>query len=136
MALRDTLTAIEYEGLPNVPEGFEARYARWGSGADSDSDEAVLDLSTIFRHHLEALVEAMRTLGPHDLDEPSDPPGAFGEDGIFSFETIGEMILSVSGLIHLLAGEASVVRLALGMPAASDPFDELLNGSNLRNNPA
>jgi hypothetical protein len=27
-------------------------------------------------------------------------------------------------------GEASAIRLALGKPASSDPFDELFNGAN------
>jgi hypothetical protein len=128
MALRDALLGIGHEDLPEVPGGFEARYARWGTGAELD--EAAPDLSAIFSEHLETLAEAVRTIGPHHLDEPSDPPGAFDEDGLFFFATVGKMILSVSGHVHLLAGEASVIRVALGKPAASDPFDKLFNGDD------
>jgi hypothetical protein len=69
----------------------------------------------------------VRALGPHHLDEPANPSTAFDEDGLFSFRTVKEMIIAVSGYAHFLAGEASMIRLALGRPAASDPFDELFN---------
>lgn len=126
MAMRDALLAIGHEDLPEVPVGFEARYARWGTAAELD--EAVLDLTAIFSAHLEALGRVVRTLKPHHLDEPVDPPGSLDEDGHFQFDTIGTMIYSVSGRIHFLAGEASVIRLGLGKPPAADPFDDLLGG--------
>jgi hypothetical protein len=128
MAMREALVAIGHEDLPEVPGGFEARYARWGTAAELD--EAVPDLTPIFSEHLEALGGAVRTLGPHSLDEPVDPPGSLDDDGHFSFSTVGTMILSVSGRIHLLAGEASGIRLALGKSAAGEPFDDLLGGGD------
>jgi hypothetical protein len=128
MALRDTLLAIGHQDLPDVPAGFQARYARWGTGAELD--EVVADLPAIFSEHLEALADAVRALGPHHLDEPADPSTAFDEDGLFSFTTVEEMIVAVSGYAHFLALEASMIRLALGKPAASDPFDELFNGTD------
>jgi hypothetical protein len=128
MALRDTLLAIGHEDLPDVPAGFQARYARWGTGAELD--EVVLDLPAIFSEHLETLADAVRALGPHHLDELANPSTAFDEDGLFSFRTVKEMIIAVSGYAHFLAGEASMIRLALGRPAASDPFDELFNGTD------
>ena len=126
MAMRDALIAIGHEDLPEVPGGFEARYARWGTAAELD--EAVPDLTPIFSEHLETLGGAVRTLGPHHLDDPVDPPGSLDEDGHFPFSTVGTMIHSVSGLIHFLAGEASILRLALGKPPAADPIDDLLGG--------
>jgi hypothetical protein len=128
MALRETLVAIGHADLPHVPPGFEARYARWGTGAEPE--EAVPGLPAIFSEHLQVLANAVRGLGPQRLDEPSDPPGSFGEEGVFHFATVGEMIFSASGYVHFLAGEASVIRLALGKPAASDPFDEPFNGAD------
>jgi hypothetical protein len=128
MALRDTLLAIGHQDLPDVPVGFQARYACWGTGAELD--EVVLDLPAIFSEHLETLADAVRALGPHHLDEPANPSTAFDEDGLFSFTTVKEMIIAVSGYAHFLAGEASMIRLALGRPAASDPFDELFNGTD------
>ncbi|MHC5537259.1 hypothetical protein ACYOEI_03365 [Singulisphaera rosea] len=130
MALRETLVTIRHEDLPEVPDGFEARYARWGTGAELE--ETVPDLTLIFSEHLETLIGALRSLGPHHLSEPVDSPGAFDEDGLFYFATVEKMILSVSGYIHLLAGEASVIRLALGKPAALDPCDELLRLTDRR----
>jgi hypothetical protein len=121
IALRETLVAIGHEDLPDVPGGFEARYARWGTGVELD--EGVPDLPAIFSEHLETLSAAVRTLGSHRLDESVDSPGAFDEDGLFFFATVGKMILTVAGHIHVLAGEASVIRLALGKPAADHPFD-------------
>jgi hypothetical protein len=128
MALRDTLLAIGREDLPEVPEGFEARYARWGTGAEME--EAVRGLRAVFSEHLEALADAVRGLENRRFDEASNHSStAFDDDGFFSFATIGEMIFSVSSYVHFLAGEASVIRLALGKPAASDKFDELLGGA-------
>jgi hypothetical protein len=40
------------------------------------------------------------------------------------------MILSASAYVHFLAGEASVLRLALGKPAARDPFEGLFEGAD------
>jgi hypothetical protein len=77
---------------------------------------------------LEALGRVVRTLKPHHLDEPVDPPGTLDEDGHFPFDTVGTMVYSVSGRIHFLAEEVSVIRLALGKPPAADPFDDLLGG--------
>ena len=114
IALRGTLRAAGQDSLPGVPDGFEARYARWGSGADPE--EAVRGLPAIFSEHLEALAGAVRGFGPDRFDEPSDPTDAFDEDGHFSFTTLGEMILSASTYVHFLAGEASVIRLALASP--------------------
>jgi hypothetical protein len=111
-----------------VPDGFEARYARWGTGARPD--KAVGGLPAIFSEHLEALAGAVRRVGPHRFDESSDPADAFDEDGAFSFATLGEMIFSASAYVHFLAGEASVLRLALGKPAAPDPFDGLFDGAD------
>jgi hypothetical protein len=128
MALRDTLLAIGREDLPEVPDGFEARYARWGTGAEVD--EAVPGLRAIFPEHLEALADAVRGLENHRFDEASNySSAAFDDDGFFSFATIGEMIFSVSSYVQFLAGEASVIRLGLGKLAASDPFDELFGGA-------
>src|ERR1700722_15352441 len=53
MALRDTLLAVGQENIPEVPDGFENRYARWGAGADPDSK--VSGLPGSFSEHLEAL---------------------------------------------------------------------------------
>jgi hypothetical protein len=34
MAMRDTLLATGHEDMPDVPDGFQARYARWGTGVE------------------------------------------------------------------------------------------------------
>ena len=85
-------------------------------------DQAVPDLTPIFSGHLETLGGAVRSLRVNALDEAIDPPGSFDEDGSFFFATVGMMILSMSGFIHFLAGEASMIRLALGKPACAQPI--------------
>ena len=55
---------------------------------------------------------------------------AVREQALFSFATLGEMIFTASAYVHFLAGEASVLRLALGKPAAPDPFDGLFDGAD------
>jgi hypothetical protein len=128
MVLRDTLLAASEDDVPEVPGGFEARYARWGTGARPD--KAFLGLHGIFSEHVEALAGAVQRLGPGRFDEPCDPPDAFDEEGLFSFATLGEMVFAALAYLHFLAGEASVVRLALGKPPAPDPFEELLGGAD------
>jgi hypothetical protein len=70
MALRDTLVAIGREDLPEVPDGFEARYAR--RGAEAEADEAVPGLRATFSEHLEALAGAVRGLESRRFDEASN----------------------------------------------------------------
>ena len=127
MALRETLISVCAERLPEVPDGFEARFARWGTGITPDEFPSLLPV--VFAEHAEALVEALHDVSPQRFDEPADPPAAFDEDSLFSFTTLEEMICAASSYIHFLAGEASVIRLGLGKPAARDLFDELDSGA-------
>ncbi len=123
MVLRNALQAVVgQDDMPELPDGFEARYARWGTGVDQDID--VAGLPVIFSEHLKALSTAVWRIGAHRFDEQADESDAFDEDGVFSFTTIREMIFSASAYVHFLAGEATVVRRALDKPAAPDPCDE------------
>jgi hypothetical protein len=126
MVLREALLAIGDAGVPDVPENFEARFGRWGTGAELGNEDR--DLRVIFSEHLKALDEVVQSLEDHRLDEPYDFQIEFDEDGVFAATTIGEMIFSTSLYVQFLAGEASMMALALGKPGG-DPFDKLLNGA-------
>jgi hypothetical protein len=125
VADREVLRHLGATDLPAVPEGFEARFARRGTGEGGEMWYHDV-LPEIFASHRNALARATGTLGPVDLDEPVDPPDHLDEEAMFRFGTVGEMILTLSVYTYSLAGEASVVRLALGKAAAEDPFDRAI----------
>jgi hypothetical protein len=78
-------------------------------------------LPEIFASYRNALARATGRLGPADLDESVDPPDHLDEAAMFRFGTVGAMILTLSAYTCFLAGEAPVVRLALGKAAVDDP---------------
>jgi hypothetical protein len=126
VADHEVLRHLGTTDLPAVPEGFEARFARWGTGEDGETSRYDSSLPEIFASHRNALVRATGTLGPADLDEPVEPPDHLDEEALFEFGTVGEMILTLAAYTCFLVGEASVARLALGKAAVDDPFDRTI----------
>ncbi len=51
------------------------------------------------------------------------PPDHLDAKGLFEFGTVGEMILAALAYTSSLAGEMSIVRVALGKAPVHDPFD-------------
>jgi hypothetical protein len=51
------------------------------------------------------------------------PPDHLDAEGLFEFETVGEMILAASAYSSSLAGEMSIIRVALGKAPVHDLFD-------------
>ena len=125
VADREVLRHLGATDLPAVPGGFEARFARWGTGEDGETGHHGA-LPEIFASHRNALARATGALGPADFDEPVDPRDHLDEEALFRFGTVGEMILTLSAYTYYLAGEASVVRLALGKAAVEDPFERAI----------
>ncbi len=124
-AEREVLRHLGATDLPTVPAGFEARFARWGTGEEAET--AYHDaLPEVFASHRNALARATGTLDPADLDEPVDPPDHLDEEAMFRFGTVGEMIVTLSAYTCFLVGEASVARLTLGKAAVDDPFEQAI----------
>jgi hypothetical protein len=125
VAEREVLRHLDAPDLPAVPEGFEARFARWGTGEEGETgyDDALPEL---FASHRNAVARATGSLGPADPDEPVDPPDHLDEEAMFRFGTIGEMILTLSAYTCFLVGEVSVVRLTLGKAAVDDPLERAI----------
>ncbi len=121
VALREVLIVIGHEDLPEVPGGFEARYARWGTG--SETSDSFFDLISIFWAHLDVVSKTLLIFQSEHLDEAVNIPGYFDEDALFSYTTVGTMFVAVSGFIHYLAGEMSTIRLKLG----KSPMPDVLN---------
>ena len=126
VAYREVLQHLGVVDLPDLPAGFEARFARWGTGEDGETLRYDSSLPELFASHRDALVRATGSLDAAGLDEPVDPPDHLDEEALFEFGTVGEMILAASAYTSYLVGEASVVRVALGKSAVDDPFDRAI----------
>jgi hypothetical protein len=90
------------------------------AGTSSSYDASVPE---IFASHRNSFVRATASLDAARFDEPVGPPDHLDADGLFEFGTVGEMILAASAYTSSLAGEVSIVRVALGKVPVHDPFD-------------
>ena len=123
LADREVLRLLGTVNLPDLPAGFEARFARWETGGNGETSRYVTSLPEIFASHRNALVRATASLDAARFDEPVGPPDHLDSEGLFEFGTVGEMILAASAYTSSLAGEMSIVRVALGKAPVHDPFD-------------
>jgi hypothetical protein len=123
LADREVLRRLGTVNLPDLPAGFEARFARWETGGNGETSRYGTSLPEIFASHRNALVRATASLDAASLDEPVGPPDHLDAEGLFEFGTVGEMILAASAYTSSLAGEMSIVRVALGKAPVHDPFD-------------
>jgi DinB superfamily len=122
VADQEVLRLLEVVELPELPAGFEARFARWGTGQDGDTLRYDSSLPEIFASQRDALIRATAALDAAALDEPVDPPDHLDEEALFEFGTVGEMVLAASAYTSFLVGEVSAVRLALGKAPIEDPL--------------
>jgi hypothetical protein len=123
VADREVLRLLGVVDLPDLPAGFEARFARWGTGADGETLRYDSSLPEIFASHRNALIRATGSLDAAGLDEPVDQPDHLDEEALFEFGTVGEMIVAAAAYTSSLVGEVSIVRVALGKVPVYDPFD-------------
>ena len=123
LADREVLRLLGIADLPGLPAGFEARFARWGTSGNDETSRYDTSVPEIFASHRNALVRATASLDAARFDEPAGPPDHLDAEGLFEFGTVGEMILAASAYTSSLAGEVSVIRVALGKVPVHDPFD-------------
>jgi hypothetical protein len=123
LADREVLRLLDVVELPDLPAGFEARFARWGTVGNGETPWYDTLLPEIFASHRNALVRATASLDAARFDEPLGPPDHLDAEGLFEFGTVGEMILAAAAYTSSLAGEVAIVRVALGKVPVYDPFD-------------
>jgi hypothetical protein len=123
VADREVLRLLGVVDLPDLPAGFEARFAGWVTRGDGETSRYDTSLPDIFASHRDALVRATASLDAARFDQPVGPPDHLDAEGLFEFGTVGEMILAASAYTSSLAGEVSIVRVALGKAPVHDPFD-------------
>jgi hypothetical protein len=127
VADREVLRRLNVDDLPDVPAGFEMRFALWGFGDDSERAGDDSSMPVIFAAHRDALIRTTAFLDSDRLDVPVGP-NHLDEEAMFPFETTGEMILATSAYTSFLVGKASSVRLALGRLPVEDPIVESIGG--------
>jgi hypothetical protein len=123
LADREVLRRLGIVNLPDLPAGFEARFGRSKTGGNGETSRYDASLPEIFASHRNALVRATASLDATRFDEPVGPPDQLDAEGLFEFGTVGGMILAASAYTSSLAGEMSIVRVALGKEPVNDPFD-------------
>jgi hypothetical protein len=123
VADREVLRFLGVVDLPDLPAGFDARFARWGTSGNSETSRYDTSVPEIFASHRNALVRATASLDAARFDEPVGPRDHLDAEGLFEFGTVGEMILAASAYTSSLAGEVSIIRVALGKVPVHDPFD-------------
>jgi hypothetical protein len=123
LADHEVLRLLGVADLPDLPAGFEARFGRWKTGGNGELSRYDTSLPEIFASHRNALVRATASLDAARLDEPVGPRDHLDAEGLFEFGTVAEMILAASAYTSSLAGEVSIVRVALGKVPVYDPFD-------------
>ena len=123
VADREVLRLLGVVNLPELPVGFEARFARRGTGGNGETSRHNSFLPEIFAWHRNALLRTTGSLDAARFDEPVGPPDHLDAEGLFEFGTVGEMILAASAYTSSLVGEMAIVRVALGKVPVFDPFD-------------
>jgi hypothetical protein len=123
VADREALRLLGVANLPDLPVGFEARFARWETSGNGEASRYDISVPEIFASHRNALVRTTASLDAAKFDEPMGPPDHLDAEGLFEFGTVGEMILAASAYTSSLAGEVSIIRVALGKVPVHDPFD-------------
>jgi hypothetical protein len=68
VADREVLRLLGVVDLPDLPAGFEARFARWGTGADGETLRYDSSLPEIFASHRNVLVRATGSLDAAGLE--------------------------------------------------------------------
>ncbi len=119
VADREVMRYLDLVILPS-PDEFDAQHAHWETGNEIKTH---LHGSSpeIFTTHRDALILATKLLVPSQFDTPIIPEDHLDEDAVFRFKTVGEMIAAAAAFTHFLAGEISIIRLALGKPWETDP---------------
>ena len=74
LADREVLRLLGVAELPDLPAGFEARFARWGTRANGETSTYDTSVPEIFASHRNALVRATASLDAASFDEPVGPP--------------------------------------------------------------
>ncbi len=95
--------------LPELPDGFEKRFARDDTAPKAADYGDVTILIPLFKRHRAALIETARRLTPEQLDKPLDKPHPL-------FATVGEILSFISGHSMMHAGQITVIRRSLGRP--------------------
>jgi hypothetical protein len=104
--------ALEWAGvtdLPELPAGFEARFARQTDAAMAASFGDSSILIPLFDQHREMLIKAVANLPTSKFQEPAPRPSP-------RFSTFGEFFLFMGLHAALHAGQISTIRRSLGRP--------------------
>lgn len=106
---RQALARLGVNDLPELPEGFEQRFARDEHAPSAAEYGDVRLLQPLWNRHRDLLAEAVRRLPAEEFDKPLEQPRPL-------FKTIGEMLVFMSLHPTMHAGQLSTIRRSLGRP--------------------
>jgi uncharacterized damage-inducible protein DinB len=109
MSGRSMMTRFGAVDLPQLPEGFEAAYARDAQAPKAESFPHVERLRPLFQQHHDQFVELVQTLPLDRVNEKLDKPHRM-------FSTLGELAAFAPVHISMHAGQISTIRRSLGRP--------------------
>ncbi len=109
MSERRALQRLGAADLPNLPEGFEKRFARDETAPRAAAYGDVTILTGLFDRHRARMIDAVKALPADRLDTPLDTPSP-------RFRTLGEMLLFMAIHTTIHAGQISAIRRSLGRP--------------------
>jgi len=125
---RQVLEELDLPSLPAMPEDWPTLYQTRPEGGTAHDDYSGRTILERFLMHRRALIAAVSSIAPKALDRQLDPPGrdrynplrGDGDNPLFDYGTVLEMIGNMSLYTSQLAGELGLVRQSLGMPVDED----------------
>jgi hypothetical protein len=110
IADRRVLTLLGVTDLPELPEGFEKRFARDETAPRASDFGDTSVLVPLFDKHRELMIATLKRTSPELLNKPLEKPTA-------RFSTVGEFAAFMALHSSMHAGQITIIRRSLGRPA-------------------
>jgi uncharacterized damage-inducible protein DinB len=106
---RRALANLGVAELPQLPDGFEKRFARTDDAPSATEFGDVTTLLALFEQHRTMLIEATKRATLDTINKPLEKP-------LPIFSTVGEMVNFMAQHATMHAGQITIIRRSLGRP--------------------